>query len=134
MELMWKVCHVYLLPYFSTFLIVHWTAVDQEYGVYNWSGIGVNITVNPKIWGASIPKNLNVSLFDLQLSLPDSLSNYDVAWAAPTGDAPSTSDWSAIILPTTVRCILEFCRQWYANTLLYSYQYSLHTVYNNSTW
>ena len=32
----------------------------------------------------------------------------DVVGAAPTGDAPSTSEWSTILLPTKVHYILEF--------------------------
>ena len=36
--------------------------------------------------------------------------NEDVVGAAPTGDAPTTSDWSKISLPTKVRLILEVLR------------------------
>ena len=49
----------------------------------------------------------------LRLSLPNPLKpdvksgNEDVAGAAPTGDAPTTSEWSTILLPTKVRLILE---------------------------
>ena len=38
------------------------------------------------------------------------VENEDVVVAAPTGDAPTTSEWSAILLPTTVRLILEILR------------------------
>ena len=31
----------------------------------------------------------------------------DVVGAAPTGDAPTTSEWSPILFPTEVRLILE---------------------------
>ena len=34
----------------------------------------------------------------------------DVVGAAPTGDAPTTSEWSTILLPTNVRLILETWR------------------------
>ena len=34
----------------------------------------------------------------------------DVVGAAPTGDAPTTSEWSTILLPTKVRLILEVLR------------------------
>ena len=49
--------------------------------------------------------NLNVSRLVLQLSLPSPLklgfkSSEDVVGAAPTGDAPTTSEWSSILLPT----------------------------------
>ena len=36
------------------------------------------------------------------------VENEDVVGAAPTGDAPTTSEWSTILLPTKVRLILEF--------------------------
>ena len=54
----------------------------------------------------------------LRLSLPNFLEarcqveNEDVVGAAPTGDAPTTSEWSTILLPTKVRLILEVLR-WY---------------------
>ena len=35
------------------------------------------------------------------------VENEDVVGAAPTGDAPTTSEWSTILLPTKVRLILE---------------------------
>ena len=38
------------------------------------------------------------------------VENEDVAGAAPTGDAPTTSEWSTILLPTNVRFILEIWR------------------------
>ena len=39
------------------------------------------------------------------------VENEDVVGAAPTGDAPTTSEWSTIVLPTKVRLILEVL--WY---------------------
>ena len=43
--------------------------------------------------------------------------NEDVVVAAPTGDAPNTSEWSTIVLPTKVRIILEVCRYiWVCNS------------------
>ena len=39
------------------------------------------------------------------------LSNEDVVGAAPTSDAPNTSEWSKILLPTDICLILEFW--WY---------------------
>ena len=39
-----------------------------------------------------------------------SVENEDVVGAAPTGDAPTTSEWSTIWLPTQVRLILETWR------------------------
>ena len=38
------------------------------------------------------------------------VENEDVVGAAPTGDAPTTSEWSTIKLPTKVRLILEIWR------------------------
>ena len=38
------------------------------------------------------------------------VENEDVVGAAPTGDAPTTSEWSSILLPTKVRLILETWR------------------------
>ena len=35
------------------------------------------------------------------------MENEDVVGAAPTGDAPTTSEWSTILLPTKVQLILE---------------------------
>ena len=55
-------------------------------------------------------QNLNVSRLILQLLLPNPLKaceNEDVVGAAPSGDAPATSEWSTILLPTKVRTILE---------------------------
>ena len=56
-------------------------------------------------------QNLNVSCVVLQLSLPNPLNpgvKYeDVVGAAPTGDAPTTSEWSTILLHTKVWLILE---------------------------
>ena len=53
----------------------------------------------------------------LQLSLPNplnsginSIGNEDVVGAAPAGDAPTTSEWSSILLPSRVRLILENLR------------------------
>ena len=38
------------------------------------------------------------------------MKNEDVVGAAPTGDAPTTSKWSTILLPTKVRLILNVLR------------------------
>ena len=38
------------------------------------------------------------------------LENEDVVGAAPTGDAPTISEWSTMLLPTKVRLILETWR------------------------
>ena len=60
--------------------------------------------------------NINASRLVLQWSLPNPLEpgikdeNEDVVGAAPIGDAPTTSEWSTILLPTKVRLILETLR------------------------
>ena len=62
------------------------------------------------------PQHLKDSRTVLRLSLlnplkPDvEVENEDVVGAAPTGDAPATSEWSTILLPTKVRLILEVLR------------------------
>ena len=59
-------------------------------------------------------QNLDVSRPVLQLSLRSSLEkcvnveNEDEVGVAPTSDAPTTSEWSTILLPTKVPHILEF--------------------------
>ena len=61
-------------------------------------------------------QHLNVSHTVLRLSLENPLKpdieveNEDVVGAAPTGDAPTTSEWSTSLLPTKVRLILEVLR------------------------
>ena len=59
-------------------------------------------------------QNLNVSRLVLQSSLPNPLKpgvKYeDVVGAAPTGDAPTTSEWSTILLHYKVRLLLEVLR------------------------
>ena len=59
-------------------------------------------------------QNLNAPRLILQLSLPNPLKHgvrlvkyEDVVGAAPTGDAPTTSEWSTILLHTKVWLILE---------------------------
>ena len=44
----------------------------------------------------------------------------DVVGAAPTGDAPTTSEWSTILLSTKVRLILEVLRYWILATFVYN--------------
>ena len=38
------------------------------------------------------------------------VGNEDVVGVAPTGDAPTTSEWSTILLPTKVRLLLDTWR------------------------
>ena len=46
-----------------------------------------------------------------------SVKNEDVVGAAPTGDAPTTSGWSTILLPSKVQLILEVW-QYISHTLI----------------
>ena len=49
----------------------------------------------------------------LQLSLPKSqvfVDNEDVVEVAPTGNAPVTSEWSTILLPSPMQLIFEVWR------------------------
>ena len=46
------------------------------------------------------------------------VENEDVVGATPTGDAPTTSEWSTILLPIKVRLILEilqYFKYWYVD-------------------
>ena len=58
-------------------------------------------------------QRFNVFRLIMQLFLPNPLKpgvqveDEDVVGAAPTGDAPTTSEWSTILLPTKVRLKLE---------------------------
>ena len=58
-------------------------------------------------------RNLNVCRLALQSLCPNHWSqveNEDVVGVAPTGDAPTTSEWSTILLLTSLRLILEVWR------------------------
>ena len=44
----------------------------------------------------------------------------DVVGAAPTGDAPTTSEWSTILFYTKVRRILEFLRYFKPDDTVFS--------------
>ena len=60
-------------------------------------------------------QNLYDSRLVLELPLPNPLKpveNEDVVGAAPTGDAPTTSEWSTILMPTQVRLILQVLEVW----------------------
>ena len=47
------------------------------------------------------------AVFAESLEARSQVENEDVVGAASTGDAPTTSEWSTILLPTKVRLILE---------------------------
>ena len=51
-----------------------------------------------------------MAVFAESLEARCQVENEDVVGAAPTGDAPTTSEWSTILLPTKVRLILEILR------------------------
>ena len=48
------------------------------------------------------------------------VENEDVVGAAPTGDAPTTSEWSSILLTTKVHLILEI-RQYFTVPFMFFY-------------
>ena len=50
------------------------------------------------------------AVFAKSLETRCQVQNEDVVRAVPTGDAPTTSEWSTILLPTNVRLILEILR------------------------
>ena len=59
------------------------------------------------------------------------VDNEDVVGAAPTGDAPTTSEWSTILLPTKVRLILETLRyEW----IMWHYSICEMTITTYSLW
>ena len=78
-------------------------------------GSGIRFTVKSLIKVTPKSPNLKDSHLILQLSLSNPLKpgvkwrneNEDAVGAAPTGDAPTTSEWSTILLPTMVWLILE---------------------------
>ena len=53
------------------------------------------------------------------------VENEDVVGAPPTGDAPTTSEWTKMLLPTKVRLILEFwqdaCFSYIFSHILYDF-------------
>ena len=69
--------------------------------------------------------NFKCFLFRLAFVLVQSIEaryyaeNEGVVGAVPTGDAPTTSEWSTILLPARVRLTLEVLR--YVMTLLHSH-------------
>ena len=55
-------------------------------------------------------QNLNVShfvVFAQSIEARCYVENEDVVGAVPTGAAPTTSEWSTVLLPTKVQLILE---------------------------
>ena len=57
-------------------------------------------------WFSSRPVVVSAQYIEARCSV----ENEDVVGAAPTGDAPTTSEWSTILLPTKVRVILQVWR------------------------
>ena len=56
------------------------------------------------------------------------VENEDVVGAAPTGDAPTTSELSTILLPTKVRLILEILRYYLMRYSTWSLLAGLQTI------
>ena len=90
---------------------------------YPWSHYYIWLMRFSKLYLRMLPSNLwylahqipKLKFFSSRLVLPlsqsikamRSVDNEDVVGAAPTGDAPTTSEWSAMLLPHEVRLILE---------------------------
>ena len=88
-------------------------SITGEFPRQGWSFLGRKVQKSEVHAGAcrqtsyirgTKSKNLNVVCLELHLPLPNPLTpgvveNEDVAGAAPTGDAPTTSEWSIIFLP-----------------------------------
>ena len=51
-----------------------------------------------------------MAVFAESLEARCQVENEDVVGAAPTGDAPTTSEWSTILLSTKARLVLEILR------------------------
>ena len=62
------------------------------------------------------------------------VENEDVVGAAPTGDAPTTSEWSTILLPTKVRLILETLRYIHLWQMVVCNYLSMLNVNEVKTW
>ena len=54
------------------------------------------------------------------------VENEDIVGAAPTGGAPTTSEWSTILLPTKVRLLLEVWSWYWVHCTLRSRQNGSH--------
>ena len=97
------------------------------------------------------PELKNISRLVMQLSVQSIearlyVENEDVVGAAPTGGAPTTSEWSTILLPTKVNLILEVWRYAPVNKAIIgtdnglSSQYTIIlfdiiiTIYINTVW
>ena len=121
--------HMDSLVYFTTITSVSYTIHGQCYTM-NQHSLNLNICCKQqyhqfikcrKISGISCTKsqNLHVSRLVLQLSLPKPLKpgvkssmndHSDVVGASPVSAAPTTSEWSTILLHTKVQLILEVLR------------------------
>ena len=73
------------------------------------------LTIKPLVYSQQIPKlkrflSRLAVVFGQSTEARCQVENEDVVGAAPTGDAPTTSELSTILLPTKVRLILEVLR------------------------
>ena len=67
---------------------------------------------NPKL--KSFLSHLAI-VFEQSIEARSLVENEDVVGAAPTGDAPTTSEWSGILLPIKVQPILEVWRYFFCH-------------------
>ena len=96
--------------------------------VYPFDTILILLLLFAPVWILWNSHVYHVSRHALKLSLPNPLKpgvqvkDEDVVWAAPTGDAQTTSEWSKILLPTKVHFILKVWRyilSFQADTIIY---------------
>ena len=112
-----EICHIHSLEC-QTSRIIQWLRCGTVYALLRrMFGDFPEIKHYRKTSSINLTKsqNLNVSCIILQLSSlnplkPCEVETEDVVGAAPTGDAPTTSELSTILLPTKVRLILEVLR------------------------
>ena len=81
---------------------------DVHFVQASWNNLPPNKTHQiPKLKWFSSPL---VDVFAQSIEARSKIGNEDVVGAAPTGDAPTTSEWSTIVLLINVRLMLEIWR------------------------
>ena len=87
--------------------------VDDVWADYHWNKLPSSLLYKQhQISTLKIFLCCLAAVFAESLEPRCQVENEDVVRAAPTGDAPTTSEWSTILLPTNVRLILEILRYW----------------------
>ena len=89
--------------------------------ILKWSPVSLNIILSFNILSNLYNKGHQIKnfkcflprlavVFAQSIEARHQVENEDVVGAAPTGDAPTTSEWSTILLPARVRLALEVLR------------------------